>query len=176
MRIEYELTPDDWAEFGEYCARTSPGFQRAKYVGVVVGLLLIVACSVLMWQRAEGIWWLVIGAFTAFAWGVFWPRHLVSHARAHMSRRQLPCLSGRHVMEPTPAALVAKCDITESSTRWAGIQNVTETTRHVFVMLSDVQGYVVPKARIVSGDANQFIREAQQFWSASKTRPSSGSR
>jgi len=115
------------------------------------------------------------GAVFGLAGTLFWPNRLVSHARSQMRERELPCLTGRHILEATPDALVAKCDVTDSKTRWAGVHHVAETTRHVFVMLSSVQGYVVPKARIREGNLEQFAREAQMYSSASAQRPTSSS-
>jgi hypothetical protein len=166
MRIEYDLTAEDWADFGEYCARTAPEFRRAIHGGITSGVLTIVVVSGLLWLKTSSLGLVLVGAVTAVAWGLFWPRRLVSHVRAHMRKRQLQCLTGLHILEATPEALLAKCDVTESTTRWAGIDHVAETARHVFVMLSDVQGYVIPKARIRGGDLDQFAREAQSYASA----------
>jgi len=106
-------------------------------------------------------------AIFGLAGALLWPDRLVSHARSHMQRREQPCLTGRHVLEANPEALTAKCSVTESSTKWVGVHRVDETTRHVFVMLNDVQGYVIPKARIREGDLRQFTAEAQRYASAS---------
>ena len=166
MKIEYDLTPEDWGDFGEYCARTSPEFRRARRRSMVSGVLSIMIACVILWIMAGSLGSVVVVAVFGFAGLFLWPDRLVSHARSHMRERERPCLSGRHVLEATPDALVAKCDVTESSTRWAGVHHIGETTRHVFVMLNDVQGYVIPKARIRSGDLDQFASEAQKYASA----------
>lgn len=159
MKVEYELTRDDWADLGEHCARTAPEWQRARHVGVVIGMLLILASSAFLWSRSASPWWITAGLVAAAAWGWYWPHHLVKHARAHMSSRQQLCLHGRHIMEVLASGLYARCDITESTVRWPGIRNVAQTATHVFIMLNDVQGYVVPKARVTDGDLDEFVRQ-----------------
>ena len=167
MKIEYDLTPDDWADFGEYCARTAPEFRRARHNNIMSGVIMAVALSVLLWFTTRSLTIVVASTVFGIAGAFFWPNRLVSHARAHMQKRELSCLNGRHVLEITPEALMARCDVTESTTRWAGVHHVAETTRHVLVMLNDVQGYVIPKARICEGDLSQFAYEARKYVAAS---------
>ena len=167
MRVEYELTPEDWADFGEYCARTAPEFRRASRRSIVSGVLAIVILCVLLWLTMRSLGLVVVAGAFGLAGLLLWPNQLVSRARSHMQRRELRCLTGRHILEATPEALIAKCDVTESTTKWAGVHHVAETTRHVFVMLSDVQGFVIPKARVQSGNLEQFASEAMEYASDS---------
>lgn len=162
-RIEYELTKDDWADFGEFCARTVPEFVRVARMGIATRVVMALAASGVLFAKLHSPWVLAVGACVAVAWAWSWPRHLVSHARRHMRERKRACLSGIHAMEATPEALNAKCDITESSVRWTGISRIVTTARHVFVMLSGGQGYVVPKERIRAGNIDEFIRDAEDY-------------
>lgn len=163
MRVEYELTPDDWAAFGEHCARTAPGFQKTTQVGLVIGMLLILGCSALLSLRAGTFLWLFAGMVAALIWGLYWPWYVVSHARSHMRVREQPCLRGGHLIEAVAEGLHAKCDITESTVRWPGIRSVSETPDHVFVMLSDVQGYIIPKRRVTNGSLELLLQEIDHY-------------
>jgi hypothetical protein len=163
MRIEYELQPDDWAAFGEYCARTSPRMQKVRHAGVVnvaLGLLLGTGAASI-WSRSP--FWIILGMGLAVAWGWYWPRQLVANCRKVMATRELPCLRGGHVLEACPDDLLAKCDVTEAAIRWVGIRDVAETGEHVFVMLDELQGYTIPKRRVTSGDIDEFVRAANQY-------------
>jgi hypothetical protein len=162
MRVEYDLNADDWADFGEYCVRTAPEGRLAKRRGMVSAALTTAVLCALVWLKF-GLSWPVGAAIGGACWALYWPHRLVSHARAHMRSRKRLCLTGRHFAEATPEALITKCEVAESTTKWSGVHHVTETAHHVFVMLSDVQGFVVPKARIRSGDLDQFVREAQTY-------------
>jgi len=66
-------------------------------------------------------------------------------------------------MEVLPEGLHAKCDVTDSVIGWAGIRDVIRTADHVFVMLSDEQGYVVPKKRVITGDLEPLIDEVEHL-------------
>jgi hypothetical protein len=163
MRIEYQLTPDDWAAFGEHCGRNAPGFRRSAHVGRVVGIIVTLAAAAILWRQSASLGWLVAGMAAAVAWGWWWPRYLIAHAGSHMRTREQPCLRGRHLMEATPNGLYAECDITKSTVRWSGIAAVAEDDGHIFVMLSDVQGYVIPKREVVSGSIELFLAELNQY-------------
>jgi t-SNARE complex subunit (syntaxin) len=167
MKIEYDLTAEDWAALGEHCARTAAECRHARRNSVALGVIVVVVVSILLWLTTASLTMVVTAAAGGLFGALFWPNSIVSQAREQMVRRERPCLTGPHVLEATARGLIAKCDVTESITRWAGVHRVDETTRHVFVMLNDVQGFVVPKARIRGGDLVKFVSDAQRYASAS---------
>ena len=163
VRIEYDITPEDWAAFGEYHARTSPQFRSATRSGVITGILVLLLAATTMSLAKHSIAWLVLGLCGAPAWVWYWPRQVVANTRSYMARKDLPCLRGRHVMEALPEGLRAKCDVTESLVAWVGIRDVIRTPEHVFVMLDQLQGYVIPKKLVLSGELEPFAREVERF-------------
>src|SRR6187200_2084201 len=101
MRIEYELTPEDWSDFGEYCARTSPEFSRARRRNMVSGLLFIVIACIIIWVMMASLASVVVVAVFGLAGHFLWPGRLVSRARSQMTKRERPCLTGLHALEAT---------------------------------------------------------------------------
>jgi YcxB-like protein len=166
MQIEYVLTPDDWAAFGEYHARHSPHFQRVKNQAVLNGILLALVAGGTLWIFASPAVALVIAICVAAGSAWYGPRQLVAHVRTHMVSKERACLRGRHFMETLPAGLRSRCDITDSTVAWAGIRDAIETPDHIFLMLDEMQGYVVPKQAIVAGDVGHFLREVAKFRAA----------
>lgn len=55
MRIEYALTAQDWAAFGDYHARTAPQFRRAKNRILAGGILLVLGTSATLSSLADTI-------------------------------------------------------------------------------------------------------------------------
>jgi hypothetical protein len=66
-------------------------------------------------------------------------------------------------MEALQDGLRAKCDVIDSLIGWVGIHDLIQVPEHLFVMLSAMQGYVIPKARVISGDVDAFLREFQRL-------------
>ena len=158
MRIEYELTPGDWAEFGEYVATHASAMRKVVREGQQSGTIaVLLVFGALSWALKS--WFpLVVGAVLAALWLWHWPRQIVRKSRESMLARDLLCLKGRHVLEALPEGLRSHCDVSDITTRWAGIHAIAETPSHVFVMLSEVQGYTIPRAGIVSGDLEELVR------------------
>lgn len=170
MKIEYEITPEDWGAFGEFHARKSSEYRRAAYFGVMVGVFVVLCGTAAAWSQF-GTWPAVLGGGLALAvaWGFYWPRHLVAHARAHMTSTDRPCLRGRHSMQASQDGLRAKCDVTDAMIGWVGVHDLLQTSEHIFVMLSAMQGYVIPKKRVISGDLNAFVREVERLRAGART-------
>jgi len=163
MKVEYEITPEDWAAFGEYHARTSSHFRKFVHVGIAVGVVLLLAIGEILSLSTDSPVFVVVGLVAAIIWVLYWPRQVIANVRTHMARKDQPCLRGRHLMEVLPEGLHAKCDVTDSVIGWAGIRDVIRTADHVFVMLSDEQGYVVPKKRVITGDLEPLIDEVEHL-------------
>src|SRR5689334_16536356 len=115
MRIEYQLTPEDWADFGEYCARTAPEFRRALRKNIASGVITAVVLAILLGLTTRSLTMVVAVAVCGVAGAVLWPNRLVSLARSRMQNRERSCLTGRHMLETTPEALVASCNVTQST-------------------------------------------------------------
>ena len=126
-------------------------------------MVLILCSGGLLWRQSTSFVWVAAGMVAAAMWGWWWPRYVVAHAGSHMRSREQPCLRGRHLMEALPEGLYAECDITKSTVRWSGIAAVAENANHIFIMLNDVQGYVVPKRQVVSGTIEVFSAKLNQY-------------
>lgn len=163
MQIEYVLTPDDWADFGEYHARNSPHLQRAKNQAILNGVLLALVIGIATCMIVKSAAPLLVAAGAAIGWAWNASRQLVARVRTHMASKERACLRGRHILEVLPAGLRSRCDITDSTVAWAGIHDVIETSDHAFFMIDELQGHVVPKQRILSGDVRAFLIEVAKF-------------
>lgn len=159
LRVEYEITPDDWAAFGEYHARTAPQMRRLVRRGVVQSMLSILIVTGLFSALQHSLAYLAAGAVVAVFWGWYWPRQVIANVRAQMARKNRPCGQGMHVMESLPDGLHVKCEMGESRYTWPAIRRVITTSDHVFVMLDDVQGYVIPRKRVITGELEQLADE-----------------
>ena len=170
MRIEYLLTPDDWAAFGEYCARNSPHLQSAKNRGILNGVLLALMIGLATCIFTKNAVPLVIATCAAIGWSWNASGRLVAHVRKDMASKERRCLRGVHVLEVLPAGLRSKCDITDSTVAWIAIREVIETSDHIFVMLDELQGHVIPKQRISAGDVRDFLLEVAKYRTADQAR------
>jgi hypothetical protein len=159
MRIEYELVPEDWAAFAEYCAGHEPSYRNVARTGRALGAFLLAGLCVIPASAHHDTLWLGIGVVAAAAWIWLWPRFLVKSARENAVSKERPCLRGRHTMESSAEGLSARCEVTDSVTRWPGITAVHTAGDYVFVMLGECKGYTINRRRLVAGNIDGFLED-----------------
>jgi len=162
MQVEYELRPEDWGAFAERCAARSPSVQRTVLIVQAFGsfamfVVVFRFTGVLSSQAA------IIATLLAGAWWWGTPRLMYRRVRREALTRERPCMRGRHLLDADSDGLHAKCDVTESLHRWSGVRSIESKGTHVFVFIGDSLGYVVPRARIVSGDLEEFVQVATSY-------------
>lgn len=122
----------------------------------------LVAAAVI-WALTRSMAWPFAGVIAGMVWAAFWPGEVVAQVSASMTRKDRLCLRGSHIMEALPAGLWAKCDVAESTIAWIGIRDLIRTPDHVFVMLDEMQGYVIPRKLVTSGELDAFIGEVERL-------------
>ena len=165
MRIEYDLAPEDWGEFAVFCSGESPSIKRTVWTTRVLVSATLVIVGVTT-DSPRRLMWILGGLLSAAAWWIVAPYLVRRSLRRNALTRHRPCLRGRHLLEIVDAGIRAKCDVSESLHKWAGIRRVVSTPTHVFVMIGDSLGYTVPRARLVEGDIDVFVRDARSHLSA----------
>ena len=156
MRLEYELIPEDWGAFVDYCIIHSGPSRKSSRMIRWVGSLSFGLMSINMWQARELVWF-VGCVFLVAAWWLYTPHLFRLSVRRKAMAHKRPCLRGRHTMEAVNEGIRASCDVSESLYRWAGIREVAKTQTHVFVLIGDSMGYTIPRERVVSGDLDAFV-------------------
>jgi len=135
--------------------------RRFIYSGVALGAMFVLAVTGLLSATTHSGLYLWFGVAYAIFWVWYWPRRVVTNVRARMAAKNRPCMSGLHVIEALPDGLHAQCELSESRIGWAGVRRVIRTTDHAFVMLDDVQCYVIPRRRVVAGELEALIDEIE---------------
>ena len=161
-RLEYDLTPDDVAAFGEFCVRNTPEFARAVGWNRAGGIVVILGISVALYVHFSSVGLLVTGFVSAAAFGWYWPRQVIRNARERMLRQTRACLNSRHVLETTDEGIHAACGVSDTRIRWQGFETIVEADEHVFLILDPGRGFMIPKKRIVAGDLGEFVRVVQE--------------
>ncbi len=161
MRVEYELAPEDWAAFAERCALRSRPFRQTRlYMQGLGSLAILIAVVRFIGPSTEA------ALLTLLLVGCWWwlaPQLLYRRVRRQAIVRDRPCLKGRHVLEADSECLRAKCDVSDSRHKWAGVRAVESQRTHVFVFVGDSLGYTVPRSRVVSGDLERFVEVANGY-------------
>jgi hypothetical protein len=167
MRIEFTLSPADWAQFGEFqvsrLATVRRQVRRTQAVmATAVALLSLAAAMVL---DSWGIGSVAFGAGIIVVWDV--PRQVRANARRQMAalfdEGRNPCVRGRHRLEALAEGLAARCDASQSLTAWPAIEAVAQTPSHAFLLLGGGRGLVIPRERIIEGSLDSFLARVREL-------------
>jgi len=128
-------------------------------------LFLLAAFGLVLWYFgavALAIAILVLGPI----WAALWPARARRLARNQAARfypkGPNPMFDGPHVLRLDDAGLVSIAAGAESRTPFASIQRIVDTTDYLFVYVSAIQAFVVPRRRVSRGDATAFAEQLQR--------------
>jgi hypothetical protein len=158
MRIEYYLTHDDWTAFADYCVDYAPTFVKARkqtqVLTVLTGALIGSAIG-----GFYGVWWPIAIGVLVGTGGAFYqvPRDMKKSTRNFVLRQRAIARVGRHVAEAQPDGFHTANDVATATVSWTMIERIDETPTHVFVLLAEASGYVIPRGPIPTSDLTQFV-------------------
>ncbi|HKS07232.1 MAG TPA: YcxB family protein [Gemmatimonadaceae bacterium] len=172
MRIEYTLTNDDWNAFADYCVDHAPSFIKARkqtqVLTVLTGALL--GSAIGGWY---GVWWpSAVGVLIGIGGAIFQiPRDMKKGTRKFVLRQTAIAREGRHVADAQADGLYTENDIANAKVAWRMVERIDETPTHVFVLLAEATGYVIPRGPLPTSDLVQFVDVARGHMRSAQQRP-----
>ncbi len=161
MNIVYELTPQDYLAFTLFHERHSPALRRRRIANlgfaaiVMLGLpaLVFITSKKPLLQTAADIWPLLTGfVLSAVCVGPY-------------AKWRTTYIFKRLLNEGNSAGYYGRCEMTldtdgireskasgECTRKWSAVDKVVFTNNHVFVYLSGVEAFVIPR-RALDDDA-----------------------
>lgn len=157
MRVEYTLSKSDWLALADHYVATAPTYRRAI---LTTRLVTPIACglTVLALER-DRISNLAVGGIVLVVAVIAWftvPGSIRRSVRKYILRQTRVCHEGPHVLEVRAEGLYSTCARGESTLAWMALDSVAETPTHVFVTLSEANGFAIPRGGITSGDLGAF--------------------
>ena len=170
LGVTYKLNPDDIQAAQWHCLSNSPSMRRTYRITAALALLLTLLVP-LVPALFGALNWLLAGALALLVvvvWVFEFPR---SYRKGLERNTQKLLREGRNAflhctyrMEIEERALSVKSELGESRLGWDAVERVTETEAHIFIQLSSLTGYAVPKWAFESnGRAREFFEAASEF-------------
>lgn len=138
MEITFCLTPKDVKEYTRYVLRTRRRFWMSLLAYSLAGPSAVWIAAWLVGLSAPyrdlmtlilGGWWL------AYFWSQYFPR---------MDAKLYPGYFDPQTLRITEQGIFRKTSTSETTWFWTAAK-VESTTRHIYVFLSDAQGYSIPR-------------------------------
>ncbi len=149
FRIDFTMTEDDYVAFNLHAARTSPTIRRSNRWAVVAVSLGAGAATEFvlsgMFNRAVSVS-AAVAVVILTAWLLPHLYRRTVRTQIHkMVRREGSGMVGPGRLVVDDHGLHETVGHTSTSVPWTGVGQVTETPEHVFIHVTAMSGFVVPK-------------------------------
>ena len=163
--LRYTLDIDDFLAFYQIHFRNSRFRRYARYLAVIVPLIVIVYlkrhtfAKIPLWAN---LLLLTITVFIAIS-AIFVTKFLLNWLIAFHLRRMLKeggdaGLLGPHELEITLGFLIERTDASEHRQLLSKLVRIVDSEEHVFIYISSFQAHVIPKRRIQQGNLDAFLQ------------------
>ncbi|GAB6108194.1 YcxB family protein [Fusibacter bizertensis] len=161
MKINYELTQEDYIGFNFNFIETSPVMKRSLFVQrFLFPIIYLILPKFLSPIMDIPYWFLMIFfAATALLWMGFYvkwyKRRIAKNIKKMLNKGRVPGIVGKHELVIDKVQISDKT--LESFTNYNTVEKLNETKTFFYVYVNEVMAYMVPKA------AFENEAELQQF-------------
>lgn len=172
MQVRYDLGVDDVAAFQTYVMNSNSRINHQVNIFFGVASVLF-SIGFLLWGWLADdtgayfsaivtptLLWLV--ARPLLKWILPW------YSRWFLRKAQFEGGLGNHLQELTSEGIRTVTSVSDSLIRWSGILRIEETDDYAFLFVQTFAAYVIPKHRLIEGDALQFIAQAKDLLARSR--------
>ena len=173
MKVEYTLTPEDYAAAMHERVQTSPGKPRWGPYGsmaapflALLGLGVMLAAQGFPWPVAVGV--PLLGLLLGVLCFVVFPQLIFKRQMAGIFRRvRIPVTSMS--LEVRPEGLAVTTPTTASLTLWEGIDRIVVSDTHAFFYRSNVPTHILPRRVFAEErDFEEFVESARGYLEAAR--------
>lgn len=170
MKITYENTPEDAVAFSKYHSDNSPTVRQARRfytLAVPASVMILFLC---LPHRAEVsktsrlIKASLYGACSAVAYLALSYSSQRRQTRRLYAEGENRAIFGRREMAIDESGLVEKTEFSETWLSWMAVERVVETDKHLFILVSALSAYIIPKTALTEVDAELFVSTARKYW------------
>jgi hypothetical protein len=148
MKLEYEITKQDYIDFNIYHMTHSETVKRSLFIQrfifpiifLVLPIFLIKITDIPLW------YWFSVFIISSVLWIIFYPKFLKKSVERKISKMlaegKTTGILGNHSFSFTEEGFVDKTEFSE--TRYNLIEKVVESETHIFIYVSALMAYIIP--------------------------------
>ncbi len=152
MKIEYELSKQDYIDFNIYHANNSEVVKKSLLVQRYVTPVIFLILPFLLGRVTEiPLWyWFTVFLVTAVLWVAFYPRYFMAVTMKRVSRMvdegKNKDLLGKQSIIVDEEGFIRKSQNGENRMNWSGVEKIVSAEKHFFIYVSSISAYVIPKS------------------------------
>lgn len=147
MKLEYEITNEDYLKFNMHYLDNSADVKRSLFISRI--MLTIITLGVAFLTIRDGsiygylyfaLIWLVIMVFFKKYFRYFMERKLKKMIKDGKNKGFL----GQSSLEVQEDGLYSTSQNAEQKTKWEGVQKIATTSEHIFIYVGELAAIIVP--------------------------------
>ncbi len=165
--IKYDITLDDVTAFCRHFIANSRAVRNQEYFTIaVICFIAVVGSLSLVPDFGLGI--SIMGGVASATFFAFLYHFASRYAFVRQSQKTMlggstRGILGIHELELEEKYLIERTEVNASRQALSSIDRIEETDDHAFLFVSALQAHVIPKHRLVVGNASQFVKRARDL-------------
>ncbi len=167
MNVSFEILPEDFLAFRSYASRKN---RLSGRLGNVFVALIVLFCTAL-WVASTQIEITLTSVLwaLAFLWVLLLVGLIIFKAWVSNVARDFAETVGFCNLSISEEGLSYDLANSKGTTSWAGIKEIIETEKHIFLQSGSYIGVIVPKRAFPSPEAGSaFLMTALSYWKAAR--------
>ncbi|RDW17394.1 YcxB family protein [Oceanobacillus chungangensis] len=158
MKINYNLTEDDYLKFNLFHMKNSKSVMRSLNIQRFLTPVFFILISYLFSKIAETPFLFAFIPFfiMSILWIIFYPKFfyktIIRNVKKMIREGQNGGLIGEHHMIFTKDEITESTSTDETKVKWSGIQAFKEDNDYFYLYNSSVSAYILPKRELTNVD------------------------
>lgn len=164
MKINYSLNQDDYLSFNTYHAKNSESVKSNLKIQRFITPLLFFIFPFIAKNKTDIPFWYWIGIFSVvyIVWAVYYPKYYFNSIKKGVKKMlkegKNQDLLGSKTVELRQNDILSSGENSESKVKWNTVERYVETNDHIFIYISAMEAYIVPKRSFNNDEEKtQFI-------------------
>jgi len=148
MKLEYEITKQDYIDFNIYHMNHSIAMKHSLFIQrfLIPIMFLILPMFLVKVTDIPLSYWFGVFIISSILWIIYYPKFFEKCIERNISKMldegKTTGVVGNHTFSYTEEGVVDKTEFSE--TRYNLIEKVVESKEHIFIYVSAVMAYIIP--------------------------------
>jgi hypothetical protein len=148
MKLEYEITKQDYIDFNIYHMNHSVSIKHSLFIQRFIFPIIFLILPIFLVKITDiPLWyWFDVSIISSILWIIYYPKFLKKSVGRKVSKMleegKTTGILGNHIFSFTEEGVVDKTEFSETS--YNLIEKVVESEAHIFIYVSAVMAYIIP--------------------------------
>jgi len=161
MKYEYQIHEQDFLKFQLYTASKSESIRRKKrkgWIGLTIGFGIVALLSFLAGMMSHTVGWGIASVLVLIFYPTYFMWRYKRHYKNYIKKSHQNRFGESVIMEVHPDHIFTKDRTGEGKIYLSAIDQINETSKHLFVQISSGMTLIFPKENINSEQLKEEFR------------------